>query len=532
MSRPRLVLSWSEQLARLRNPIVARELLTALRNPRGFLLLLLAIGIPGAMILAAWPSGEVSQIGQGNLARKLFDFFASSQLVLVALLVPATLAPSLTLEKEQDTLDLLHTTPLGGDAIVLGKLLSGVGFLLLLASSAVPLLSMIALFGGVRLEATLLLYAVVIVHAFVYGVTSIAISAFSRRTVAAIVLSYFAVLAEAALLYPAWDDLPATLFRALGILAVTYPLARYAARRPYNPVPKPPKEPDIYRDTGLVLRHDAFPDKFLLPPARTDVLPDGTNPIVVKELASGIHGAGSRFIRALIWIGALLGLLMFFVTIANDIGLEGEQRNGMGYLFLCFVATFTATLGPAIGARAFSGERDEGTNEMLVLTLIPRGRLVAGKFVAYLRVVITLAAINTIPFLPYVLIRGSPFRLLALGAVLVSTATTAVAVGLFFSLKARTTVAATLRSYVALFTIWAGPLFIAPLLGRIDAVTDLVLRIMSPYYAFAINSRSGDLPYEIAAACFHVLLWGILSALILRYCAKHFDAAMKSAADR
>lgn len=519
------------RLAWLRNPIVSREFLTSLRNPRGFLMLLVTIGLPAALVLASWPTGSVGAAGQGTLARQLFGFFVTSQLVLVALLVPATLAPSLTLEKEKDTIDLLHTTPLGGDAIVLGKLLSGLGFLFLLCSSAVPLLSMIALFGGVRLEATLLLYGVVVIHALVYGVTSILISALARRTAAAIVLSYVAVAGEAALLIPGADELGSTALRALVLLGVTYPLARWAARRPYNPVPKPPEEPDPFRDTGLVLRHDAFPDKFLLPPPRDDVLPDSVNPVVVKELASGIHGAGSRFVRALIWIGAGLGLLAFFGTIADDVRPAGNP-NGTGYLFFCFVVTFAALLGPAIGARAFSGERDEGTNEMLVLTVMPRIRLVWGKFLAYLRVVLTLSAINTIPFLPYVVVRGTPMRLLLLVVVLVSCTTTAIAVGLLFSLEAKSTVTAMLRSFVALFTAWAGPVFLTPLLGKVGLLTDLGLRLLSPYFAFAINTRSPDLGYQVAAATLHVVLWGGLVVLILRRCVKRFDDAMNVAAER
>lgn len=518
------------RLAWLRNPIVSREFLTSLRNPRGFLMLLVTIGLPAALVLSSWPSGSVGAAGQGTLARQLFDFFVTSQLVLVALLVPATLAPSLTLEKEKDTIDLLHTTPLSGDSIVLGKLLSGLGFLFLLCSSALPLLSMIALFGGVRLGATLELYGVVVIHALVYGVTSILISALARRTAAAIVLAYVAVAAEAFLLVNA-EGFKGTVLLGGVLLGATYPFARWAVRRPYNPVPKPPEEPDPYRDTGLVLRHDAFPDKFLLPPPRDDVLPDDVNPVVVKELASGIHGAGSRFIRALIWIGAVLGLLAFFAAIADDLGAEGNT-NGTGYLFFCFVATFAGLLGPAIGARAFSGERDEGTNEMLVLTVIPRWRLVFGKYMAYLRVVLTLSAINTIPFLPYAFVRASPLRLLLLAAVLVSCTTTAIAVGLYFSLEAKSTVTAMLRSFVALFATWAGPVFVVPLLGKVDIVGDLGLRLLSPYYAFAISSRIPDLEYQIAAAILHVLLWGCLVAVILRHCVKRFDSAMNVAAER
>ena len=357
------------------------------------------------------------------------------------------------------------------------------------------------------------------------------ISALARKTAAAIVVSYVAVAAEAWFLIPAADDLAGTALRALVLLGATYPVARHAARRPYNPVPKPPEEPDPYRDSGLVLRHDAFPDKFLLPPPRDDVLPDDVNPVVVKELASGIHGAGSRFVRALIWIGAVLGLLAFFATISADIRPAGNP-NGTGYLFFCFVATFAALLGPAISARAFSGERDEGTNEMLVLTVIPRWRLVSGKFLAYLRVVLTLSAINTIPFLPYAFVRASPLRLLLLVAVLVSCTTSAISVGLFFSLEAKSTVTAMLRSFVALFTAWAGPVFLAPLLGKVGIVGDLGLRLLSPYFAFAINGRSPDLVYEVAAAVLHVILWGVLSALILQRCVKRFDAAMNVAAER
>ena len=518
---------WARVRAGLRNPIVTRELLTSLRDPRGFAFLLLAVGLPGALALWAWPSTSTGALRQDEVAAELAALYASSLLALVALFVPATLAPALTLEKEKDTLDLLHTTPLSGDAILLGKLISGVGFFLLLALSTIPLLSLTSLLGGVRFEATLVLYATLVVHAFVYGLTSILISALSRRTLVAVVISYAVVACEAAFLRGAPDLTTTLLWGGLLFLAL-YPFARLAVRRPYNPVPAPPKVEDSTRAVGLVLRHDAFPDKLILPPPRTDLLPDGVDPIEIKELAAGIHGAGSGFIRALIWIGVFGGLIATVVAVVH----HGTGRGfGAGYAVFCFAIAFAATLGPAVGARAFSGERDEGTNEMLVLTVIPRGRLVFSKFKAHLRVVLVLSAINCVPFLAFAAMTG-PLRILLLALILVSTSVTAVAVGFWFSLSARSTVGAMFRSFSCLALLWLGPLAARALLGSQSEVLDFVLRLSSPFRAFAINGRGAEFTYEASLAALHVLLWGALATGILVYCARHFDEVMNTAAER
>lgn len=521
-------------LGRLLNPIVARELLTNLRDPRSFAFLLVAVGVPSLLAFLAWPESTQGDLGQGEVARQLADFYGVGQLALVALFVPATLAPALTLEKEKDTLDLLHTTPLSADAILLGKLISGTGFFLLLASSAIPLLSLTSLLGGVRLESTLQLYATLVVHALVFGLSSILVSALSRRTLVAVVISYALVALECALLWPNSDDLGATLLIGGVLFAALYPFARVAVRRPYNPVPPPIKVEDAERDSGLVLRHDAFPDKLIMPPPRTDVLPDGVDPIEVKELAAGIHGAGSGFIRALIWIGAVGGLIATFYAIVQYTGSANAWKaTGVGYPLFCFVIAFAGTLGPAVGARAFSGERDEGTNEMLVLTVIPRGRLVFSKFKAHLRVVLTLSAINCVPFVPYVLLTKSPLRLLLLGLILISTSTSGVAVGFFFSLAARSTVGAMFRSFACLSTLWLAPAVAGSfLVRREDVLLDLGLRLLSPFRAFALDARGDDFAFQASLAGLHVVIWGGISAATLAYCARRFDAVMNSAAER
>lgn len=519
---------------RLRNPVFTRELLTTLRQPRGFALLALSLLVTAVIVLRAWPDQPEGIVGQGELSRTIFGLFSSAQMLVLAFVVPGTLAASMTSEKERETLDLLLTTPLSGDMIVVGKLLAGLSYFLLLALAALPVMMLCAVIGGLSGEAVLRLFVVLGLQGLAYGLTCICCSAGSRRTAVAVMLSYLFVAFEATLFFPAADDLRATILRAVPLTLALYLVARRAVRRPHDPAPPPSEEEPGLNASVLVLRPDAFPDMLLLPRPRRGELPDGVNPIVVKEQQAGLTGAGLRFVRVLIQAGMVLGLVVFLWALTQSANVAQGELTTPSHVFLCFVAAFAMTLGPAIGARAFSGEREEGTAEMLCLALLPRRRIVLGKFVAGVRVVATLTAINSVAFVGYAAVTLSWFQLAQLGALLLSISALSLAVGMRCSLGAPTTISALLQTYVALFLVWVAPALLAVFLGRPGGWGDAALRALTPFLAsdVSFSARRGLPVLELACLAAHLTLNGLATVALLVSCARGFDRHMRAAAGR
>lgn len=523
-------------VARLKigNPIFARELLTSLRNPRGFLLLTASLLVSAVAVLSSWPETPEGIVGQGELSRRIFTLFAWAQMLILAFVIPGTLAASITTEKESETIDLLLTTPLSGHMIVSGKLLSGLGYVLLLGLASLPVLMLCSVIGGLSGLDVLRLFAILIMQAVAYGLTCIACSALSARTVMAVMVAYMLVAIEAALFAMARDDLLGTAIRAGLISLPAYFVAVWGARRPYNPVPPPPEERDPRTTAGLVLRRDAFPDRFIMPSRRTADLGVTQNPIHRKELQAGIHGSGSRFVRLLIQLGIFLGLAVFFVVLSRsaETGIESGGSHA-GHIFLCFVAAFAMTLGPAIGARAFSGEREEGTAEMLCMALLPRSQIVLGKYTACIRVVTILSAINCVPFLAFALFTLSWFQVVLLVIVLLSVSTTSIAVGFWFSLGAKTTISAMFRTYGLLFVVWIVPALLPRFMQFTPRWLDLVLRVVTPFEACDIALTGARDRYVADLLCLggHVVLSGLIAAAILYVCSRDFDRYMQKTAE-
>jgi ABC-type transport system involved in multi-copper enzyme maturation permease subunit len=86
---------------------------------------------------------------QARFAASVFQTFLVVQYLVVLLLTPALTAGALAEERERGTLPLLLATQLEGSHIVLGKLLSRVGQLVLLLLAGLPVLALLQLLGGV-----------------------------------------------------------------------------------------------------------------------------------------------------------------------------------------------------------------------------------------------------------------------------------------------------------------------------------------------------------------------------------------------
>lgn len=459
-----------------RNPIFQRELVTFLRSPRAFAYLAVYVFIPAVIMTCAWPHDSGGSVLRGDLSRQLFALFSMAQTLLLVLLIPAALGNAMTMEKEGGTHDLLLTTPLTGRRILLGKLLSGLSYFLLLAVVSLPVLMLCYVIGGLAVDDVLGLAVLFVAQVVVFGLTSISCSAYFHKTYMSVIIAYAFVSLEAVVFGSVYGDgigffLSAdmnSMLVGVGALSVAlFQFAAWAVRQPYTPAQKTLEDEEVDRPFTMVLRRDSYPDKWLLPARRTGPLPDGVNPVIDKELQSGIYGGGSQFARWIILAGMGMSLFAFFLTMARAVQAESYtrlQREGEffpEYSYFAYILGYIMMIGPALGARLFTLEKEEGTLESLLLTPLPVRSIVFGKLWAVLRVVTTLALMNCMLFVILVFLSSYAFfQLITMLLVILSVTPLVAALGLFMSVRCKTTLSAMLCTYLTLFLLYLCPLFV------------------------------------------------------------------------
>lgn len=135
--------------------IVLKEFKSRMRGWRTPVVLTLYVGV---LALVAYMQAESIaeraqfEFGNNNPAaqgEEIFSTLAGFQLALLIFLTPAFSAGSLAGERERQTFDLLLCTGLSARAIVLGKYVAALAFVLLLLWASLPVFSLVFLFGGV-----------------------------------------------------------------------------------------------------------------------------------------------------------------------------------------------------------------------------------------------------------------------------------------------------------------------------------------------------------------------------------------------
>lgn len=493
-----------------RNPIFNRELLTLLRSKKAFVFLTLYLAISIGVILASWPRETTTLLLQGAVSREIFAVFAVGQMLLLALLIPATLGSCMTSEKEGETLDLLLTTPVTADQIVVGKLMSGLVYFLILEVVSIPVLLLCFVIGGLSWEDVVGLYVCLLCQAVLFALTSVNCSIYFHRTHIAVIFAYVFVGVEAAIVNSVYGDgidflrggcAPLAIGSAVAA-SLLYGMARTNVRKPYTPVRKSMEEEDVAQTAGLIIRRDHYPDKLIVPPRRTTLLPDRGNPVLDKELQAEIYGSGSQFIRWVIQLGVVLSLVAFFwvlLSVVRTMDPASSRFTGEHpeYVFFCFIIGYIMILSPSIATTTFSNEKEQHTIESLVLTLIPRRQIVTGKFWAIFRVVGSLTALNCVVFMIVVVLSSHRFtQMLALAMLVVSTTAFTTALGMYLSLACRRTLSATISTYFALFALFIGPVLLESVLTRLIPTLSpedyRFIGFVSPFLASRLTEQGGE----------------------------------------
>ena len=142
---------------------------------------------------AADQSGSVAVLAHSGVT--VFGALVGVVVALVMLLVPGLVGGSIAGERERQTLDLLLCTRVRPWRVVVGKLAASLAFMGFLLVASLPILSVVALLGGIAWGDILIVAGLGALTAVTVGSMSILFSAISKGPTGAIVCSYIAMFA-------------------------------------------------------------------------------------------------------------------------------------------------------------------------------------------------------------------------------------------------------------------------------------------------------------------------------------------------
>lgn len=178
------------------NPIVAREARTRMRSKRAAFILFCWLAALGVVAILAYASAGNQSSSVTVLAHSgvtVFDALVGVVVALLVLLVPGLVGGSIAGERERQTLDLLLCTRVRPWRVVIGKLAASLAFMGFLLVASLPILSVVALLGGIAWSDILIVIGLGALTAVTIGSMSILFSAISKGPTGAIVCSYVAM---------------------------------------------------------------------------------------------------------------------------------------------------------------------------------------------------------------------------------------------------------------------------------------------------------------------------------------------------
>ena len=178
------------------NPLVVRELRGGLRSGRRVALLTVYLAIVGLFFLGVFQVAASTMQAEGGAANSsaiggtFFPIVIGVELFFICTITPGQTAGAFASERERQTYDLLLVTPLRPRQLVVGKLVAGLAYMVLLLVAALPMASLAFLMGGVGLEELGLALVLLVMTLLLFGSLGLWASALLRGSRAAMALAY------------------------------------------------------------------------------------------------------------------------------------------------------------------------------------------------------------------------------------------------------------------------------------------------------------------------------------------------------
>lgn len=180
------------------NPIIVKELRSRMRGGRAFatltgtLILMVAVGYGLYRMTLATSTYSASPISP-QIGQMLFTGLAFLLLLVIAAITPSVTAGEISGEREKQTYEMLLATPLSPGSILWGKLVAAMSYVFLIIFAAIPMASLVFIYGGVTIRDMLKALGTLIVISVMFGVIGLFFSALLHRSGRATVLSYLTI---------------------------------------------------------------------------------------------------------------------------------------------------------------------------------------------------------------------------------------------------------------------------------------------------------------------------------------------------
>jgi ABC-type transport system involved in multi-copper enzyme maturation permease subunit len=454
------------------NPVLQRELLSNLRAPRAFILLLLYQVALAAVVLIAYPrDNKIDLSRESASARRLVDFFFVGQFAIASLMAPSFTAGSISGEKERKTYEMLLASPLKPWVIVMGKLIAALTHLVVLIIGSLPIIMLCLPLGGVSIYELLAAYLGLVCAIFLFGSISVFCSSYFKRTSSSLVVSYVLILPILLLGVFAWfgfanqGDL--RLFLTLTVVplfcaSISMVLLSITARRLLYP-------PDIGSQgnevvdlekeqreaVGLVIQRDQFPDNLFAPPRRRTLMDDAANPVYDKEMHAELFSQGTLMLRLVIQLSMMLAIPLMAVLLF--------WFPNLAAYYVGYVLVFNILTAPVFTAGSITGERERQTLDLLLTTTISSWQIMWGKLLSGFRVSFVLTAFLMFPMLLACIspeLSKNWLAMLAFFGICIVASVFNSVLSLFISTLVRRTATSLMTCYVALLGLYCLPLAI------------------------------------------------------------------------
>jgi ABC-type transport system involved in multi-copper enzyme maturation permease subunit len=124
----------------------------------------------------------------------IYVVIAYIQFAMLLLIIPGLTAGAISGERERQTLDILLSTQMKPWQIIIGKLESSLSVVLLLGVTSLPIVSIVFVFGGIKLVDLFLLVILLLIEAIFIGSIGLLFSSTCKKTTTATVLTYASLL--------------------------------------------------------------------------------------------------------------------------------------------------------------------------------------------------------------------------------------------------------------------------------------------------------------------------------------------------
>lgn len=454
------------------NPVLQRELLSNLRAPRAFVLLLVYQLALAAVILIAYPrETRIDLTAESAAAQRLVDFFFIGQFAIASLMAPSFAAGAITGEKERKTYEMLLASPLKPWRIILGKLIAALTHLVVLIVGSLPIIMLCLPLGGVSLYELLAAYIGLLFAILLFGSISVFCSSYFKRTSSSLVVSYVVILPMLILGVMAWIILSSRAdIRLIGMVTFvpvfstvfSLMLLSVAANRLLYPPDIGSQGADVVdleneqkEAVGLVIQRDQFPDNLFAPPRRRTLMTDDANPIYDKEMHAELFSQGTLMLRIVIQLSMILAIPLMTILLF--------WKPDLAYFYVGYVLVFNILCAPVFTAGTITGERERQTLDLLLTTTISTGQILWGKLLAGYRVSVVLTAFLMFPMLLSCInpeVNRNWLAMITFVVILFFASVFNSVLSLFISTIVRKTSTALMLSYITLLALYLLPLAI------------------------------------------------------------------------